>query len=1027
MTPADSQVRVRVYQLDEAATWSDKGVGFCTLEDCQGVLHLNVASEAEVNRLILDCVVQKGEVYQQQEGTFTPATGSIFNGSLRFICYDMMWLTVSVKLLPTLIVWTEPTGEDFALSFEEQEGCQSIFQITEFENAVKENALEQSPPPPEVRLPLPSMKTLPEIGQIILDYSQTAQQRDQLVAFITRDNYFDRLLDLHKMCEDLDILQMLFSIYNIVRHILLLNDSSIFECIVRDENIIGVVSMLEHDPHHHIEVGSYRNFLRSHSQFKEVVPFGNADIEGKVRQTFRLQYLKDVVLQHIIDDGTLSVINALIFFNHAQIANYIHHNQKFLDELFGIIRQHDDPEKMRDVVQFVRQFYTITKGLPVGYRLGLFRTLSQHGLFLVFEYALQQSDRALRTTGADMLMSTLEQDRVLVRSYMLDQYRQQHDQPTLLELISERLHNDPCLEIRHMCCETLRILLDTMGPPFESMDMSTEMMAGSVAEKETDDFLAMFYDNQARGLIAPLASITAADVSRLTASSIHTGMLNFLCDVLTNMVKYHGQRAKKLVQSSGVIKGVSLLLASKHNHLKLSALRFIRVCVGMQDDVYVKYLISQNVVGVIVNLLLEMLPRDNLVASACRELLAFVANYRQSSLLPHLLGAHSKSLEKAPDVLEYLQSAYDNYLLSLEQSTNGGMATPTVSTGRRSAVSISMLVGRDSSAAGHAGSPAGVASGLWSSAVTDEIEDAYLESLDDTSDSATPVTITSTVPEGCVINGISESTDSGLSPKLPPELDSLQDCLDIYSTATDSKLLATSSNSTLESRSPLEQHDPSSSLSFAGDNHKAPLTTQNHQPSAPPMLKRQSSSISIVRRTNGSNHGQSEEHATNGRLSIAEAFPDSRPLSRKLGKRVANGRVGAKTQIKINMAPLARSRAKSIDSCPVRGLPTLSSASSSSGPPFLGKRPRPASSDSLTTLHANGRSPATHQPQLLQNGTGISDGSDLLDSPSLCAKEDAASRDVPVSFSHNQDPPGATVSSPVECRTPPKKARTASS
>ncbi|KAJ2477245.1 Platinum sensitivity protein, partial [Coemansia sp. RSA 2131] len=591
------------------------------------------------------------------------------------------------------------------------------------------------------------------------------------------------------------------------------------------------------------------------------------------------------------NDGTLSVINALIFFNHAQIANFIHHNQKFLDELFGIIRQHDNPEKMRDVVQFVRQFFTITKGLPVGYRLGLFRTLSQHGLFLVFEYALQQTDRSLRTTGADMLMSTLEQDRVLVRSYMLDQYRQQHERPTLLELISERLHDDPCLEIRHMCCEILRILLDTMGPPFESMDMSTEMMAGSVAEKETDDFLAMFYDNQARGLIAPLASITVADVSRLTASSIRTGMLNFLCDVLANMVKYHGQRAKKLIQSSGVIKGVSLLLASKHNHLKLSALRFIRVCVGMQDDVYVKYLISQNVVGVIVNLLIEMLPRDNLVASACRELLAFVANYRQSSLLPHLLGAHSKSLEKVPDVLEYLQSAYDNYLLSLEQSTNGGMATPTVSNGRRSAVSISMLVGRDNSAAGHAGSPTGIVSGLWSSAVTDEIEDAYLESFDDTSDSATPGAITSIVTG--VINGISESTDSGLSPKLPPELDSLQDCLDIYSTTTDSKLLAAGSYNALESRSPLEQHDPSSSLSFAGDNHKAPLATQNHQQSSPPMLKRQSSSASILCGTNGSKHGQSEEHATNGRLSIAEAFPDSRPLSRKLGKRVANGRVGA--------------------------------------------------------------------------------------------------------------------------------------
>ncbi|KAJ2305148.1 hypothetical protein IWW55_002081 [Coemansia sp. RSA 2706] len=32
---ADSQVRVKVYQLDKDTNWTDRGTGFCTLEDCQ--------------------------------------------------------------------------------------------------------------------------------------------------------------------------------------------------------------------------------------------------------------------------------------------------------------------------------------------------------------------------------------------------------------------------------------------------------------------------------------------------------------------------------------------------------------------------------------------------------------------------------------------------------------------------------------------------------------------------------------------------------------------------------------------------------------------------------------------------------------------------------------------------------------------------------------------------------------------------------------------------------------------------------
>ncbi|KAJ2310062.1 Platinum sensitivity protein, partial [Coemansia sp. RSA 2705] len=500
---ADSQVRVKVYQLDKDTNWTDRGTGFCTLEDCQGIPHLSVVAENGASQLLLDCVVQKGEVYQLQECRIL-VLQCASNSANQLDAPG--WPAVHIA---TLIVWTEPSGEDMALSFQEQEGCQSILnQIHEFDRLLKEHTLDQSKQPVGIELPAPSMGNLDEVERTIIECNKTVALRDQLVLFITHESYLDQLRDLHETCEELEAVEELHTIYSIIRHILLLNDSSIFECIIRDDNIIGVAGMLEYDPLSPVKPGTYRDFLRYQSHFEEIVPFEDPEIEDRIHQSFRLQYLKDVVLAQMIDEGMLSAINAGLFYNHAQIANYIHHTPAFADKLFGIIRRHENPKKMHGVVQFVRQYFAMTKNFPVAYRLGLFRSLSQHGLFAVFEYTLQQGDRALRVVGADMLMSMLDQDRMLVRSYMLDQQSQAHKEPTLLELIIQGLQGDECPEIQHTCREAMRILLDTVGPPFESMDMSTDLMAGTMAEKETDGFLGMFYDTQAERLLAPLLRLT---------------------------------------------------------------------------------------------------------------------------------------------------------------------------------------------------------------------------------------------------------------------------------------------------------------------------------------------------------------------------------------------------------------------------------------------------------------------------------------------------------------------------------------
>ncbi|KAJ2362482.1 Platinum sensitivity protein, partial [Coemansia sp. RSA 2611] len=201
---------------------------------------------------------------------------------------------------------------------------------------------------------------------------------------------------------------------------------------------------------------------------------------------------------------------------------------------------------------------------------------------------------------------------------------------------------------------------------------------------------------------------------------------------------------------------VCLFLSAKHSFLKLAALRFFRVCINLQDDVYNKYLTGNHLLAPVVELLASIYPRDNLLTSACRDLLTAVASNRVPSLLTYLLGAHSKTLERIPCVLEVLRVAYNRHLESLEQIKNGGMATPTV----------------DTSDGG----------GPWGSHAVDDIEDAYLEAEEDDGDFADDDNSLANVASKIarrVRNGKGGRTRS--IEKSPPELEVLQDCLEHYS------------------------------------------------------------------------------------------------------------------------------------------------------------------------------------------------------------------------------------------------------
>jgi len=81
-------------------------------------------------------------------------------------------------------------------------------------------------------------------------------------------------------------------------------------------------------PHH-------REYLENNCTFKQVVPITNDEVTSKIHQTFKLLYLKDVVLPRVLDDNTFGSINSYVYFNNVDIVDKLRQDSDFLNELYA--------------------------------------------------------------------------------------------------------------------------------------------------------------------------------------------------------------------------------------------------------------------------------------------------------------------------------------------------------------------------------------------------------------------------------------------------------------------------------------------------------------------------------------------------------------------------------------------------------------------------------------------------------------------------------------------------------------------
>ncbi|KAJ8291189.1 hypothetical protein GJAV_G00022420 [Gymnothorax javanicus] len=622
---SDTRRRVKVYTLNEDRQWDDRGTGHVSsgyVERLKGT-SLLVRAESD-GSILLESKINPNTPYQKQQDT--------------------------------LIVWSEAENYDLALSFQEKAGCDEIWEkicqvqgkdpsVDITQELVDESEEERfdDMSSPGLELPPCELSRLEEVAELVASSLPSPLRREKLALAVENEGYIKKLLELFHVCEDLENQEGLHHLYEIIKGIFLLNRTALFEVMFSEECIMDVIGCLEFDPALP-QPRRHREFLTKTAKFKEVIPISDPELKQKIHQTYRVQYIQDMVLPtpSVFEENMLSTLHSFIFFNKVEIVGMLQDDEKFLTDLFAqLTEEATDDDKRHELVNFLKEFCAFSQTLQPQNRDAFFKTLSNMGILPALEVILGMDDVQVRSAATDIFSYLVEYNPSMVREFVMQESQQNDDDILLINLI-----------IEHMICDTdpelggavqLMGLLRTLVDP--------ENMLATATKTEKSEFLSFFYKHCMHVLSAPLLANTTED--KPSKDDFQTSqLLALILELLTFCVEHHTYHIKNYIINKDILRRVLVLTSSRHAFLGLCALRFMRKIIGLKDEFYNRYIMRNFLFEPVVKAFLNNGSRYNLMNSAIIEMFEYLRVEDLKTLTTHVVENYWKALED----VDYVQT-----------------------------------------------------------------------------------------------------------------------------------------------------------------------------------------------------------------------------------------------------------------------------------------------------------------------------------------------------------------------------------
>uniref|UniRef100_T1IWJ6 Uncharacterized protein n=1 Tax=Strigamia maritima TaxID=126957 RepID=T1IWJ6_STRMM len=400
----DSQTRVKLYSLNATKHVNELGTGHisCSYVERLDGMSLLIRNESD-DSLFLVSKIQRDITYRKRG---------------------------------TLITWSDKTNVEFSLSFLYKTGCDDIWERI---SKIKSGC----------HLPPCELSNLDEINYVIKNSLSFLILKERVTAAIEHGNYIEKLVNLFCINEHLENSDVLNKFYRIIKNIIALNDLSLLRAMFSDQSIMDVVGCLEYDTCYSV-IGSknhHREYLRKVSNFRKVIPISNPDLISKIHQTYRVQYILDVILPILSMNkrNKKCAMSAFIFFNKVEVVNMVK-KKEFLSPLFVQLNDKlTDVNKRRDLILFLKELCIFSYVLNPPARNDFFTVLLvDHGILTALEITLglDMDDYTIKSACFDILSQFVEYNPVFARKFILEQNNQ-----VLINTVIQHLDMDGAVQI----------------------------------------------------------------------------------------------------------------------------------------------------------------------------------------------------------------------------------------------------------------------------------------------------------------------------------------------------------------------------------------------------------------------------------------------------------------------------------------------------------------------------------------------------------------------------------------------------
>lgn len=433
---AGTRRRVKLYVLNEDRQWDDRGTGHVSAmhSDKHKGNALIVISEID-GTCLLESKILSDTAYQKQQ--------------------------------ETLIVWSEGENNDLALSFQEKMGCDEIWEkicsvqgkdpSVDITQDVNDNESDEaddaesetcavSSSAGSMELPPCELSRLEDLLEIVAQASTSIIKRDRLATTLERGTYIKELVNIFHKAEDLEDMDALHHLYEIVRHIISFNKHGLYDVLFSDELILDIVGILEYEPSLMPNKANHREFLKSKSHFREVLPMHNPELKARIHQTYRVQYIQECCLPppSLFEENMVSSLSSFIFFNKIEIVTALQEDEKMMRHLFNQMIDDDaDDLRRQELALFLKELCSLSTTMQAAARDNFFRSLCSFGALRALELLLTLDDNVARGAALSILNHFLDCTPGLLREFIMREASDgRTDEELFINILVDHMLND---------------------------------------------------------------------------------------------------------------------------------------------------------------------------------------------------------------------------------------------------------------------------------------------------------------------------------------------------------------------------------------------------------------------------------------------------------------------------------------------------------------------------------------------------------------------------------------------------------